>query len=271
VSELLDTFRLGKNTRERLVSRDECPAFDRHGIAIVGISEARPPYRIVRPRLYHQEVQVCIAGYGLMRIGNRWAKLTPGKACLSPLGALQAFHAVRGVPWRFAWVHYQAGASFLTDADRAEMVVADPAPLSCAISALHHEVMKRAEPAILTLLTEWLHLEALRVARRTVPDERLQRTFLAVDARPGHPWTLSELARLAGMSREQLRRVCRVEFRQSPLERVRALRMVRAAVMLSEEPAKKVETIALEIGYSSLHAFSTAFKETYGKAPTHYR
>lgn len=212
-----------------------------------------------------------MAGHGLMRIGNRWVKLTAGKACLWPLGALQAFHAVRGVIWQFAWVHYQAGASFLADSGTAEMVFADPAPLSAAISALHHESIKRAEPAILTLLTEWLHLEALRVARRKAPDERLQRTFLAVDARPGHPWTLLELARVAGMSAEQLRRICHAEFRQSPMERVRALRMVRAAIMLGELPSRKAETIALEIGYSSLHAFSTAFKATFGKAPTHYR
>jgi len=267
---LLDTFRLGDDTRERLVTREDCPAFDRHGIAIAGVSEARPPYRIVRPRLYHQEVQVCMAGYGLIRIDNRWVKLTPGKACLCPLGALQAFHAVRGVTWQFAWVHYQAGASFLAHSG-TEMVAADPGPLSAAILALHHEATQRAEPAILTLLTEWLHLEALRVARRKAPDERLKRTFLAVDARLGHPWTLTALARLAGMSAEQLRRVCHIEFQQSPMERVRALRMSRAAMMLGEQATKKVETIALELGYSSLHAFSTAFKVTYGRAPSYYR
>jgi transcriptional regulator GlxA family with amidase domain len=109
------------------------------------------------------------------------------------------------------------------------------------------------------------------VARRKPPDERLQRTFLAVDARLDHPWTLSELARLAGTSPEHLRRVCHAEFQQSPMERVRALRMVRAAMMLSQQTTKKVETIAIELGYSSLHAFSTAFKATYGKAPSHYR
>jgi transcriptional regulator GlxA family with amidase domain len=76
---------------------------------------------------------------------------------------------------------------------------------------------------------------------------------------------------LAGTSPEHLRRVCHAEFQQSPMERVRALRMVRAAMMLSQQTTKKVETIAIELGYSSLHAFSTAFKATYGKAPSHYR
>jgi len=42
-------------------------------------------------------------------------------------------------------------------------------------------------------------------------------------------------------------------------------------MMLGEQATKKVETIALELGYSSLHAFSTAFKATYGKAPSYYR
>ena len=168
-------FRLGDNTREWVVTRQECRAFDRHGIAIAGISEARAPYRIVRPRLFHQEVQVCSSGFGFVRAGNRWVKLGPRKACLSPLRALQAFHAVPGVTWQFAWVHYLPGASFLADSGDVEVIAADPAPLAAAIHALRHEVSKRAEPAVLALLTEWLHVEALRVARRKPPDERLQR------------------------------------------------------------------------------------------------
>ena len=60
-------------------------------------------------------------------------------------------------------------------------------------------------------------------------------------------------------------------FSRAPIERVRALRMVRAAMMLSQQTNKKVETIAIELGYASLHAFSTAFKATYGQAPSHYR
>jgi AraC-like DNA-binding protein len=263
-------FTLGDHTREWIVRRQDCRAFDRHGIAIAGISEAHAPYRIVRPRLYHQEVQVCSAGFGRVRVGNRWVKLGPRKACLSPLDALQAFHAVPGVKWQFAWVHYLPGATFLASSRRVEVVAADPAPLAAAIHAIRHEVARHAEPAVLTLLTEWLHLEALRVARRKPPDERLQRTFLAVDARLGHPWTLSEVARIAGLSTEHLRRVCYAEFKQSPMERVRSLRMMRAAMMLGQT-TKKVETIALEVGYSSLQAFSSAFKATYGRAPTHYR
>ena len=70
------------------------------------------------------------------------------------VGALQAFHAVAGVTWQFAWVHYLPGASFLADSGNVEVIAADPVPLVAAIHALRHEVSKRAEPAILTLLTE---------------------------------------------------------------------------------------------------------------------
>ena len=116
-------FRLGDNTREWVVTRQECRAFDRHGIAIAGISEARAPYRIVRPRLFHQEVQVCSSGFGFVRAGNRWVKLGPRKACLSPLRALQAFHAVPGVTWQFAWVHYLPGAPLLPTRRRSVAAV----------------------------------------------------------------------------------------------------------------------------------------------------
>jgi AraC-like DNA-binding protein len=263
-------FVLGEDTREHIVSHQQCPALDHYGIAVAGVSEARTPYHIVRPALWHQEVQVCFGGHGTMRVGTNFRKFGFGVALLSPLGATQAFYAVRGVTWCLAWVHYFPHARYLSKSKEPTAFEVDPEPLRSAITALYREATSRSDASVSRLLAEWVHLEAMRVARRKVPDQRLEEVFRVVDARLAQDWNLAALARLAGMSREQFRRLCQTEYNQSPMERVRAMRMARAAAMLSDG-TDKMDAIALELGYSSPYAFSTAFKRVFGRAPSRAR
>jgi AraC-like DNA-binding protein len=54
------------------------------------------------------------------------------------------------------------------------------------------------------------------------------------------------------------------------MERVRVLRMARAAALI-RRGAGKLEPMALALGYSSLYAFSTAFRRSFGVSPSEYR
>jgi transcriptional regulator GlxA family with amidase domain len=130
--------------------------------------------------------------------------------------------------------------------------------------------MGARQPAVLELLAEWVHRLAERLARRQAPDARLQRLFAKVDERLGDPWDLQSLALEARLSGEQLRRLCQREYGQSPMERVRVLRMARAAALI-RRGAGKLEPMALALGYSSLYAFSTAFRRSFGVSPSEYR
>jgi AraC-like DNA-binding protein len=72
------------------------------------------------------------------------------------------------------------------------------------------------------------------------------------------------------MSAERLRRLCLYEFDQTPMDRVRSLRMTRAATLL-RRTQDKVDHLAQELGYASVYSFSAAFKAVFGVSPSKYR
>jgi len=80
---------------------------------------------------------------------------------------------------------------------------------------------------------------------------------------------LERLARLAHMSTEHLRRLCRRQLGRSPMHQVIFLRMRRAAELLATTD-EKVETIAAAVGYQNPFAFSNTFKKWTGWRPSEF-
>jgi AraC family transcriptional regulator len=81
---------------------------------------------------------------------------------------------------------------------------------------------------------------------------------------------LGTLARRAALSAFHFHRVFRGMVGETPLELHRRLRMERAAWTLANEPTP-VTVIALDAGYDTHEAFTRAFGDRYGCAPTEFR
>jgi AraC-like DNA-binding protein len=88
--------------------------------------------------------------------------------------------------------------------------------------------------------------------------------------RPGHPWTLGDLAREAASSRSNLTKRFTELVGQPPMQYLTHWRMQVAANLLAQSGAK-VATIGAEVGYDSEAAFSRAFKKATGLAPGAWR
>lgn len=86
----------------------------------------------------------------------------------------------------------------------------------------------------------------------------------------GRDWTVPLMAKTVAVSEEHLRRLCIRDYGQSPMRRLSQLRMQRACVRLND-PKLKLETIAGQLGFSSMYAFSAAFKRTIGVSPSGFR
>jgi AraC-like DNA-binding protein len=86
----------------------------------------------------------------------------------------------------------------------------------------------------------------------------------------GESWTVSMLARLAGMSRAVFARKFVEAFGLSPLQHLREERMEHAASRLAETN-ESLSEIARRIGFQSEWAFSRAFRRHHGVAPGTYR
>jgi AraC-like DNA-binding protein len=135
---------------------------------------------------------------------------------------------------------------------------------------------------VLAKLAEVLFIETLRLymsqqdgANRTgwlagVGDRIVGGALNAMHARPGHPWTLDELARTAGTSRSVLAERFLKLVGSSPMQYLTQWRMLLAANLLRGSNAP-LARIAEEVGYQTDTAFGRAFRREYGAPPAAWR
>jgi len=101
-------------------------------------------------------------------------------------------------------------------------------------------------------------------------DTRLGRAVAAMQDRPQHSFTLPELAEVAGMSRSVFAARFVDMLGQSPIEFLKALRLARAAQLLTRTELP-VKGVAARSGYSSRSSFTRAFVARHGIAPAAFR
>jgi AraC-like DNA-binding protein len=271
-ASLTETHIVGHATRQWIVRAEDCPALLAHHIKHVAITEAAAPFRVVRLDPDGSFMLACFAGRGRILLDGRWQTCRAGVVGLAPPHVLDAFHAVPGVRWGICWVRYREPRGRQPMVTAASPVLArfDLEPLRSAIWGLYHEVNGAADPAAVRHWVELVQGYAARFAKPLHVDERLWRIWERVAPDLGEAWTLEKLARLANMSGEHLRRLCRHQLGRSPMQQVTFLRIQRAAELL-ESTDDKVETIARAIGYENPFVFSTKFKKWTGWRPTDYR
>ncbi|MDD5350014.1 MAG: AraC family transcriptional regulator [Chthoniobacteraceae bacterium] len=259
---------IGSQTRERMIGLRGSPALAEFGIHLAGISEARAGFSWARLHPEDTQLLAAVSGEGEVFVHGKWERMGPGFAYWTPPGAPHAYRAVRGRKWTVCWVIY-AGRLPAS----AGTLPGSPEVIPAASSLLWHAVGGAcdAETQDTELWVRLVHHTVLRIlqaARRG--GSRLTALWNAVLADLAHPWTLGEMARQAGMSREHLRRVSLLETGVSPLRHVTRLRIGRAAELLSFSP-DKLAVIAERVGYGDPFAFSAAFKREMRTSPAAYR
>lgn len=181
-------------------------------------------------------------------------------------------------------VTFAAGhADFLLDMLPECMVVSRSSPASSAVAIVLDLIVSEFEreaigrEIVSARLADVLLVEAIRAYAGSavleigwlgaLSDRRLGRALRAVHGTVARPWTVAQLAGLAGMSRAAFA----VEFArrvgQPPLAYLRSWRLTlaRAALVRGET---NVAAIANSVGYSSQSAFACAYKRMFGVPPT---
>jgi AraC-like DNA-binding protein len=260
------------DAREWLAKAHVCPLLDLHHISHVGVMRARPPFEVLRTDQNGTFMLACLDGQGVVLTDGRWRTIKAGQACLLPPFVLNSLKCAARQPWSFAWVRYResrASTPIISSASPVSGAFEGHA-LRAAIEGLHSETGSGPGPTALHHWTELIHHYVLRFARPHVPDERLWRMWQTVERDLKHPWTLKELASLACMSDEHLRRLCRKEIGRSPRQQLTFLRLQMAVHLLSTTD-DKVEVVAREVGFESAFTFSNTFKHWIGWRPSEHR
>lgn len=97
---------------------------------------------------------------------------------------------------------------------------------------------------------------------------RLRKVASHIDNHLEQALCLDELAGIANMSRYHFERVFADYAGETPLARVRRLRLARARQRIEHGTAGSMLDLALDSGYASAEAFSRAFKAQHGLAPS---
>lgn len=142
-------------------------------------------------------------------------------------------------------------------------------------------VQRPGQLAVLSRITEVLFVEVLRCWIKSlgpgeggwlgaIADPHIGKVLQLIHEGPDRPWTVSELARHAGLGRSAFS----ARFTQlvgQPMHRyLVARRMDQAAVML-ESSDEAIGRIATRVGYETTAAFSKVFKQHCGFSPGVYR
>lgn len=101
-------------------------------------------------------------------------------------------------------------------------------------------------------------------------DAAVGRSLAAIHRRPGHPWTLDELAEEAMVSRSVLTEKFARYLGQSPVAYLTDWRLQLGAEAL-RTTSRSIVQVAADVGYDSEAAFNRAFKRCFGRPPGEYR
>lgn len=141
--------------------------------------------------------------------------------------------------------------------------------------------LRPGDAAVLERMSEMMVLDLVRRHFDTLPENQsgwlgglrdrfVGRALVRLHADPARGWTIDELADEVGLSRSALHERF-VQFTgQPPMQYLANWRMQVAAGLLRQTGAE-VTSIALEVGYESVAAFSRAFKRATGVTPTRWR
>lgn len=153
-------------------------------------------------------------------------------------------------------------------AEVVEEELSDPQPIGG--SAL---IVRRQAEIMLLNIVRWVISQATTAEAgglRGMADIRILRAMAAFAQAPMKPWTVKELADIAGMSRTAFSERYHALVGATPLHSVTQLRLRHAAAALMRNN-QNVDEIAAASGYSSSAAFIRAFQREFNMTPAKWR
>ena len=272
IGSLTETTIDGPRTQRWALECGECTELNAHRIARLGLEEAVAPYRRVRLAPVGSFFLATTGGEGRMLLDGKWQRVTAGTLFMAPPRVLNAFYAMPGKRWSFAWLRYTEPHFVrpLVGASSPVRAADGGKELSLTIAGLRAEWESVRSPHLLHHWTSIVHALAERAAQPVAADDRLAGLWATVESSLEQLWTLDRLAAHVHTSNEALRKRCVRELGRSPMQHVTYVRMQRARHLL-ETTQDKLDVIAQLLGFTDGMTFSRAFKRWIGLNPSEYR
>lgn len=257
----------------KVVDGDACPLLRKLGIRDIGVTTAGGEWSFIRPSPGFGLVLVTVAGEGLVVAEGSWQEAGKDAAYVMPPGAPHGYRVSPKVKeWHYVWVRFEPDASY-------PEVFREPGPwltrasaysLQAANMGLLEEVARANDPRLTGIWCDLIRASLVGLVKPVEEEPRLARMWAAVGSRLNGEWSIDEMAGVANVGREHLRRLCQKHYGCSPRQRLTLLRLRKACelLMLTNETH---QVIAEEVGYGDAFSFSKAFTKEFGEPPAKYR
>lgn len=261
---------------DRLAQRVAQPLFDA-GIEIAAITERRPYDSLLGVRPYH-DVRMLLQGEMRAEIGGRTYDLAPGDLMVCPAGTPLRCSAGQTGVWylyffieaRPEWEPFRKHGGYVRAFESAAVLFLLLRDTLDAMASHQPDAIRRAHHNS-RMLVNLLRLEMARnEAKRSGEGSALQQLVEDVTAAPQKPWDRQSMAERMHLSVSQVTRLFNQELGVSPRELVIRQRMQFATQELLNTH-RKIENIASELGYTSVHSFTRLFTRHVGIPPGQYR
>ena len=245
-------------------SREPLPELVALGVARVGTADVAPGFSRVQRDLPTGLVLVTTAGEGEVLVDGRYRALDAEQAYCCPARSMAAYRNPSDEPWSFAWTTLVAGAHH---GGHPTISTCREPGLANAIRGLDLELTGSASPLVVNHLGELIGRQVAELLRGPGPHLDAAAVWQLMAHELAHPWSLDELARRAGIGREQLRRLCLREHGCSPMAHLFTLRMRKVSELVAA--GVPWNQIATRTGYPRWSAFRTAYHRHFGTYPPH--
>ncbi len=253
------------------------PVQRQYGLRIIGVSTNESPcdsYQLCPQRYFEFYcLSHLYAGSGRFWIENgREQPMVPGDAVLMTPGLIHRYGGSDGQPYHEDTVNfYGPVADMLRDSGvlTAGLVHLGTVRRLLPIAELAHDPAADAQINANFALQQLL-IDIYNDSRRSGSADVIDQLLATIKSRLDHWWTIKELADLANLSDDQLRRRFVERTGLLPKTYIEQLKMRKAAELLLAGELKQQE-IARRLGYLDKFHFSRRFKAAIGVAPSEYR
>lgn len=218
----------------------------------------------------HHQLVLPVDGELCLSVNYAEGAVTAQQAAIIPAGADHGFYApvancflVADVPEKMAPMLEQLPAFVQLDKALRQYIYFLYQQMQCHQTPGSTETERQMLYLLLQLLQQRFGLP-VRLDRRI----ELARTYL--EQQLHRPISLNQLATIAHLSVRQLTTLFQQQLGRSPQQYLLELRMQKARLLL-ESTDLQVQSVADQVGYTSLAAFSDRFRRHFGQSPRYFR
>lgn len=257
----------------RTADQRDCPALAKLGFRDAGVTKAGGSWCFIRPEPTFGLVLVTISGKGLVVAEGAWHEAGEDSVYIMPANIPHGYRVSPDVKeWHYAWVRFEPEAVYpeLFKQSGPWLTHAPGYSLHAANAGLLEELKRGNDPQLAGIWCDLIRTSLVGLMKPTGEDPRMAKLWVEVGSRLNGEWSIDEMAGVANVGREHLRRLCRKHYGCSPGQRLTMLRLRKSCefLMLTN---KTNQVIAEEVGYGDAFSFSKAFAKAFGVSPAKYR